>query len=764
MQTKVRSDVVLFIRKRSSDLQKFDIRKIKKAMGCSFLDIHNFIEMPDLQMLAEKVVEKLEPDNSGSVDIEVVQDVVENTLMDNGFNEAARSYIRYRQTREQAREDRLVPDNIAMANYIHSAKYARYNAEEGRRETYEETVTRVRDMHLARFPYLEEDINIAFKFVYDRKVLPSMRSMQFAGPPVDQHNARLYNCCFTLIDRIRTFQEVFYLLLCGCGVGFSVQWQHVNKLPEMKRIDSKRVKHYTVHDSIEGWGDSLGELIQSHVEGYWVEFDYSNIRGEGSFISSGGKAPGHLPLRECLENVRSLLTNAKGRKLRPIECHDIMCFTALAVLAGGIRRSSLISLFSADDGEMMRAKASDNFRPSTGFNDIGLNDQRQMANNSAVFLRRKITKRPFMRLMRLSQMSWGDPGFLFTDNPDYGCNPCGEISLNPTITQEQYREVMGSYPKTNGDKLTGVSFCNLTEINMARIENEEEYFASARAAAFIGTLQAAYNKFPYLGEVSEAVQRREALLGVSMTGMADNPRLAFDPLAQKKAAQVAVETNRQYAALVNIRPAARVTTIKPSGTASVVLGVVGSGIHPHHARRYFRRITANKFEAPAVYFRDKNPHMVEVKPNGDWSIVFPIEAPKEAVTVKEEPALHFLSRVFSTYTNWIVPGTADPSMSPGATHNVSCSVTVRDDEVEDVIEEVWKNRHRIAAMTFVPFTLDKNFPFAPREEVVTPEDEIKWNRLINGYRRVDWTKMHEEEDTTQPQGEVACGGGSCSIA
>lgn len=766
MQTEVRSDPVVWIRKRSILLQKFDIRKIRKAMGCAFLDTQPE-SIPDLDALSQLVVSSIGVEDSGVVDIEEVQNTIENVLMDGGYNDTARSYIRYRQTREQARKERLTPDNLAMADYIHAAKYARYEKTERRRETYVETVLRVRQMYLDRFPELTEEIKVAFELVVDRHVLPSMRTMQFAGRPASQHNARVYNCTFTLIDRARAFQEIFYLLLCGCGAGFSVQWRHVNKLPEMAKINTKKVKHSRIEDSIEGWGDALGELIQSHIEGYWIEFDYSGVRAEGAPISSGGKAPGHVPLRKCLERVRKILAGAGGRKLRPIECHDIICLTADAVLAGGIRRSSLISLFSADDGEMMRAKAPENFRPSTGSNDPGVNDQRQMANNSCVFLRRKITRRPFMRLMKLSQQSYGDPGFYFSDHPDYGCNPCGEVGLNPTIERREFTAISGE--DTSGldqdEMLTGFSFCNLCEINMAKVKDEAMFITAAEQAAFIGTLQATFNSFPYLGKVSEAIQKREALLGVSMTGMADNPSIAFDPELQRKAAAAAIAENKRVAKIIGIRPAARVTTIKPSGTASVALGVVGSGVHPHHARRYFRRITANTMEPPAIHFRNKNPHMVEMKPNGDWSIVFPIQAPENAVTVKEEPALDFLERVFSTYENWVKPGTADPKASPGLTHNVSCTVTVRDGEMDAVIDEVWNNRHRVAAMTFVPMTLDKLFPFAPREEVMTGEDEVKWNRLISGYRKVEWGAMREGADTTNPQAEIACGGagGSCDI-
>lgn len=761
---------VTWLRKRDQSLQEFDVRKITRALLLAFNDECPG-EIADLTPVVEGVLEMLHPDKGGVVDIDAVQNAVETTLMSLDFHDVAKSYILYRAERDKARKDRESADNMAMADYIHVAKYARYRPEDKRREIHTETVLRVEDMHVGRFPELEEEIRAAFKFVHRRDVLPSMRSMQFAGVAALRQNARIYNCTYSPIDRVRVFQEAFYLLLCGAGVGFSVQWHHVNNLPPVKYLDETNVKHFSIPDSIEGWGDALGELMQASFDGRWVEFDYSAVRPIGAPIGSGGKAPGHIPLREALERIRAILTAAQGRQLRPIECHDIVCFSAEAVLAGGIRRSSLISLFSADDGEMMRAKAPENFSPAVGKYNRGLNDQRQLANNSAVFIRGEVDHGQFSRLMEMAQSSYGEPGFIFLSHPDYGTNPCGEIGLNPFITGEEFHEIMEEfYPEDaaydiydDTERLSGFSFCNLCEINCANLENEEGFIAAAKAAAFIGTLQATFNHFPYLGKVTEAIQRREALLGVGLTGMADNPRLAFDPFIQRKAAKAAVVENVRVAQLVGIRPAARVTTVKPSGTASVALGVVGSGIHPHHARRYFRRITANPIEAPAQYFKQINPHMVEVKPNGDYSLVFPIEAPAGSVTVKEEPALDFLQRVFSTYENWVKPGTANPSMSPGLTHNVSCTASIRDEETESVIEEVWNNRHRVAAMSFAPITLDKLFPFAPREEVTTAADEDKWNRLIRGYKPVDWTAFKEDDDLTAPQAEQACGGGGCDI-
>jgi ribonucleoside-diphosphate reductase alpha chain len=498
-------------------------------------------------------------------------------------------------------------------------------------------------------------------------------------------------------------------------VGFSVQWIHVEKLPRLNKI-GRTVRHYTIADSIEGWANALTELMYSFISGQHIEFDYSEIRPEGAYLkTSGGIAPGHLPLKEALENIRQILLGAQGRQLRPIECHDIICHSAEAVLAGGIRRSSLISLFSYEDTEMLYAKSQGAFNPVTG-----LNAQRAMANNSAV-INRKSSKEIFYRIIRIAEEGWGDPGFFFTDNLDYGCNPCGEIGILPTY----------------GDK-TGFGFCNLCEVNMAAITSEGELWEAVKAATIIGTLQAGYTDFPYLGYVTEQLVRRDSLLGISLTGMMDNPELSFDPKVQKKCAELVKEMNLILAPEIGVNLAKRCTTIKPGGTAPLELGGVASGIHPHHARRYFRRVTANPLEPAFLHFRKINPHMIEEKPNGDFCIVFPVQVSSNAKTVKEMSALDFMKTIFSTYDNWIVPGTREGTL----THNVSATVTISPDEKDAVIQKVWENRSRIAAMSFATRMLDKKFPFAPREEV-TPADESRWNYLIENYRPVDWTKIEE---------------------
>lgn len=425
---------------------------------------------------------------------------------------------------------------------------------------------------------------------------------------------------------------------------------------------------------------------------------------------------------------------------------------------------------------MLYAKAHENFRAAYG-SDPGVNSQRQMANNSAVLLRSSVTRQQFERIMRVNA-EWGEPGFFFTDDLEHGTNPCGEIGLMPVLDRAwkgEDRSLMfgDDDPLDLEDKYTveeaikqygnatGFQFCNLCEVNVAACKTPEEFTQAVKAAALIGTLQAGYTRFDYLGPVTELITRREALLGVGLTGVMDNPEIGLNPNILREGARAAVEENRRVAKLIGINPAARVTTIKPSGTASLELGCVGSGIHHHHARRYFRRITANRNEVVARAFMAVNPHMVEEKANGDVALVFPVQAPDAAKTVKDEPAVKFVEDVMTAFDCWIVPGSATRNNKLKLTHNVSCTVSLRDDERAAVTEKIWEERARVAAMSFAPVGLDKKYPHAPREEVSTQADEARWNELISGYSPVDYSAAVGKK--AAPGQEPACAGGTCEI-
>jgi len=693
---------------------------------------------PDKE-LATVVANDVERQVTDRMTVSQIQDLVVIALLARDGDEIHRAYVDYRTLRDKTRGQR--PDDRAVMDYVHAARYAQPG------EDWNKSISRVEQMHCRRFG--DSAVGNVFSGARERKFVPSMRTLQFAGKAIEVNNCRAYNCAFTLANRTRYFAEVFWMLLSGTGVGFSTQRVHVGCLPRVMRC--KKVLHHEVEDTIEGWSDAMNALaIGSLITGDDVEFSYARIRDEGApLVTSGGKAPGHIPLKRALEQCRSVFNNAAGRRFRPIEVLDLTCYLAQAVLSGGIRRASLICLFDADDTEMLYAKAHGNFRPSTGPNDPGHNNQRALSNNSAVILPHH-TFEDMKRVVEIAR-EWGEPGVFFSKNRRYGCNPCGEIGLDPTL-DDSIGDRTHLFDWRNWNDYghnTGVQFCNLTEVNAAACQTIEELIVAVEQATIVGTMQAAYTDFPYLGPVTKQITERDALLGVSLTGLVDSPWYK-DMEALNLAASVAVATNQHWASKLGIKAAARVTTIKPSGTASLVLGCVGSGVHPHHAKRYFRRVVANINEPAAQRFREANPHMIEVKTNRDIALVFPVQT--DGLTISEESGVSFMARIFDTYEAWVKPG------SPGElTHNISCTVTLKDNDWEDAIELLWCNRDRCAAMSFIGEFNDKSFAFAPREAVTTEEDEVRWARLISEYVPVDYCGVHAVEYGS------ACEGPSCEV-
>jgi len=736
-------------------LQAFDTAKLRKAISLAWADSLGEVDEKAVSAVIKTVLNSLSHE---IVDVEVVQDAVETALMRHGQFAVAKAYILYRHQRQEARQLRAkAVDPKGLSDYIHAGKYARYLPELKRREVYEETVARVEGMHIQQFPQMETEIREAFDLVRAKRLLPSMRSMQFAGAAILANHNRIYNCSFSLVDRFEAFSEALFLLLSGCGVGYSVQFDHVENLPSIPYIDTKNVVHHVVEDNIEGWADALKALLQSYQDRTNLEFSFYKIRPAGTPLkTSGGRAPGHLKLKESLERIRVVLSAAQGRKLRPIECHRIMCFAADAVLSGGIRRSAMIALFSLDDSEMMYAKTGNWFDRDPWFTN---------ANNSVVLKRDEVKRKQFKRIFQMTQQ-WGEPGFYFTNDYDYGTNPCCEIGLNPKLVVDKALKAKLSERDIHvkiGETHTGWAFCNLCEINAAKFTSLEDFQAAAKAATLIGTLQASYTRMPYLGWVSESIAEKEALLGIGMTGMLDATDISCNPDFQKTVALQIKQWNAEYAARLGIHPATRTTCVKPSGTTSLELGCVGSGHHAHHARRYIRRVTADELEYVFQAFRAVNPHMTVRKPDGKWVIEFPVEAPAGATVKEDLGAIQFLNMVKSTQQNWVLPGTADDSASPGLTHNVSNTVTVKPEEWEEVADYLWTNREFFTGVALLASTGDKDFAFAPNEAILTPADEHRWNDILAGYKPVDYTSLIEEGDATDLTGEIACAGGVCAI-
>lgn len=602
-------------------------------------------------------------------------------------------------------------------------KYSKYLPDLQRRETWTELVDRNVEMHIKKFPHLKREITTAYAMVHERKILPSMRSLQFAGKAIELNPSRIYNCSFLPIDHPVAFAEIMFLLLSGVGVGYSVQQHHIEKLPSISK--SKKTRRYLIGDSIEGWSDAVKVLVRAYFEGKALpDFDFSDIRPKGArLITSGGKAPGPEPLKDCLHNIAKIFERKdNGDQLTPIEVHDIACYIADAVLAGGIRRSAMIALFDLTDDDMLTCKFG-NWWES--------NPQRGRANNSAVILRHKVTKKDFLELWsKIEASGTGEPGFFMSNDKDWGLNPCAEISLRP------------------------FQFCNLTTINASNIKTQSDLNARAVAAALIGTLQASYTNFHYLRDIWKKTTEKEALIGVSMTGIASGDVLQLD---LSETANLVKSTNTAFAAKLGINEAARTTTVKPEGTTSLVVGS-SSGIHAWHNDFYVRRIRVGKNEAIYRYLVANHTELVEdefFKPHIQAVISIPQKAPKNAI-LRTESALDLAARISDVWERWVNVGHRKGSN----VNNVSATISIKKDEWKDVGNWMWDNRNKYTALSVLPSSGDDhNYVQAPFEDIT----ERQYNALTKHLHEVDVTKITEGSDETELQANLACAGGACEI-
>ena len=602
-------------------------------------------------------------------------------------------------------------------------KYAKYVPELQRRETWEELVTRNKAMHLKKYPALAGEIEEVYKMVYDKKILPSMRSMQFAGKSIETSPNRIYNCAYLPIDDVRAFGETMFLLLGGTGVGYSVQKHHVDLLPEIRKPNAKRHKRYLIADSIEGWADAVKTLVKSYFTGSMtIDFDFSDIRPKGArLVTSGGKAPGPQPLKECLIKVQGILDlKEDGDKLTPIEVHDMVCHIADAVLAGGIRRAALISLFSADDEEMISCKSGNWWEN---------NPQRGRANNSAALVRHKVTKEFFLDLWKRIELSGaGEPGIYLTNDKDWGTNPCCEIALRP------------------------FQFCNLCEVNVSDIESQEDLNNRVKAAAFIGTLQAGYTDFHYLRDVWKRTTEKDALIGVSMTGIGSGTVLGYN---MKEAAKLVKEENERVAKIIGVNKSARTTTVKPAGTTSLTLGT-SSGIHAWHNDYYVRRIRIGKNEAIYTYLLLNHPELIEdeyFRPHDTAVISIPQAAPEGSILRTESP-FQLLERIKKVHVEWVKPGHRGGSN----THNVSATVSIKPEEWEAVGDWMWNNKDHYNGLSVLPYD-NGSYVQAPFTDCTKEEYEEMMKHLHN----IDLSKVVEMDDNTTLKEQAACAGGACEI-
>lgn len=700
----------------------------------------------------------------------------------------------------------------SMADYVFKSRYARYNQAKQRRESWEEAVERVEKMHLDRYSFLSDEdrcrIKWAFDMVRNKMVLPSMRSLQFAGPAILAHNARLFNCSVRIVDSPRSFAEIMYLLLCGCGVGIGLFQKYTDRLPNLVNADDKTgsVFVYSVEDNIEGWADSIEALLNCYFKnnpysGKKIVFDYSKIRPAGSPLKTGGgKAPGYLPLKMTHSKIKHLLDyiieSCGQSRLKNIDIYDILMYCSDAVLSGGIRRSATIAIFDKNDTEMIESKCLckvgdiiqisqyTKFNRSTekeenrfrvklfyknDFRDADLSEweldqvkrdgvvswvhlesQRARSNNSVLLVRDQTTEEEFAKIVERTKM-WGEPGFVFANTDDTMFNPCCEVGFIPVTEDGQ----------------CGVQMCNLTTINGSKVHNMETFKLCVEAATIIGTLQAGYTNFPYLNRAAKKLTEQEALLGVSITGIFDSPDFFLQSDNLVVGSHYATQVNEEWARKIGIRPAARVTCIKPEGSGSIVLECYSSGITPCHASpRFVRRIQANKLDNIYQYFKLYNDHATEPSV---WSntatddvIVFPITVPDNVYVKSNLTALQHLEIIKNFQKNWVNTGVSEHNKKP-VKHSVSCTVVVQDHEWDKVIKYVFKNRNFFSAVSFISAIGDKIYKQAPNEKMVTDSDIKYFNDLLAKWQDVDYDKLIEYDDYTTITETVACAGGACQI-
>lgn len=615
-------------------------------------------------------------------------------------------------------------DKKALADITVFNKYAKFLPHKQRRENWTEIVQRNMAMHQERYPTLKDDIQMVYEYyVLPKLVLPSMRSLQFGGKPIEMTESRIFNCAYMPAESPKFFSELMFLLLGGTGVGYSVQARHVEKLPEIQEPKSQFEYKYQIQDSIIGWADAIKIVVKAFFHGGTLPaFDYRDIREKGTdLITTGGKAPGPEPLRKCMENIEKALRSAVGRKLSPLEVHDIACYVADSVRAGGIRRAAMICLFDRNDEEMLTCKSGTWYESHPA---------RARANNSAVLPRGEVSQEEFAALMkRVEDSGCGEPGVYWTNNPDWGTNPCCEIALQP------------------------YQMCNLTEINAGAITDQPSFNAAARAAAILGTLQAGYTDFHYLNPKWKQACEAEALLGVSMTGIASGTLANLD---MAEAARIATEANKAIAAEIGINPASRVTCVKPAGTTSLVLGT-SSGVHAWHAPYYIRRQRAGKDEALAQYMQKTVPALVEVDVTDPNQVVlsFPQKAPEGAI-LRHESMMDLLERVKHISKTWVANG----HVTGDNIHNVSCTISVKSDEWGVLTQWMWDNRDCYNGISVLPYFGSSAYPQLPFEDITKEQYEALLPYLAN----IDIGLVTENNgDAIDLAAEAACAGGACEL-
>lgn len=636
-----------------------------------------------------------------------------------------------------------------LADYNNVEKYAQVK-EDGTIERWNESVRRIWDMHRKKVTsdsrvdrayqrQLSFLIDRAERFESEKKFLSSQRARQWGGTGrgILDKNERIYNCTASYADRPEFFGEMMYLLLCGCGVGYSICKRHVNKLPAVRHVEIKG--EYFVEDTIEGWADAAKEIANAFFStGILPEIRYTKIRPKGSLISGRFIHGGYEPLEKAFNAAIKVFMGARGRRLKPIEVYDICCFLAEAVLSGGVRRSATIAIFSWDDDEMLQAKTGRTLVQDEVIHgvkyDAGTyvswfveNPQRAMSNNSPMLVRSKVKIEDVRKIVEMCKL-YGEPGVLFAENEDVVLNPCAEI---------------GMIPKT-ADGKSGWQFCNLVEINLGVIKTPDEFYAVCSAASFSATVQASYDNFPYLGKTTMQIVQGAALIGVSITGYMDK-KFEYTPEILQNGAEIVKKTNAETALMLGIMPARRCTTMKPSGNASILLQTTAAS-NPYHSRRYLRHVRLNKHKGMYDFICKNAPELIVchnehygTQSTGSAVVAFPIDASDASENGYREDYgfLESADRIAYLYDNWVLKGDRGYE---NVTHNISNTLTVKNGEWDLVADKLFELKNKIGGISILSDFGDKVYPYAPNCSVPS------LNKITEMLERLDKPNFGNEVD------------------
>jgi ribonucleoside-triphosphate reductase len=732
-----------FVLKRDGVRVPFDAERINNALERCFQGIKRSSKTP-IDQLTHQVV-NVAAAKFDVPAVEQIQDIVEMVLQAAGEYEAAKAYILYRAEHEKMRKLRPVPAEVKEAfdksdqffptqlqKFQFYDKYSRFNYDLGRRETWVETVTRSVDYlkEISENKLEDAVYDRLFKGILEMKVMPSMRLLAMAGDPARRSNIAIYNCSYLPVDSIDSFVEALIISMNGCGVGFSVERQYIEKMPRIQRQTGKTRPLHMVKDTSEGWADALRTGLETWYSGEDITFDYSEIRVAGAPLKiKGGRASGPEPLRQMLNFARDKVLGRQGGFMTSLDAHDIMCAVGGAAVSGGVRRTAMISLFDYDDKEMRHCKDGDFWQK---------NSQRWNANNSAVWPSRELTQEEVARfVLDMVSSGRGEPGIFnrkaAVDNRpsrriarDFGTNPCGEIILRP------------------------FQFCNLTSAVARKDDTFETLKEKVELATILGTIQSMATKFPGLRPEWEQNCKEERLLGVDLNGQLDSP-LSQDPDVQSRLRYVAEETNRIYAEKLGINQSASVTCVKPSGNSSQLLNS-SSGLHPRWAPYYIRNVRVGAHTPVFKVLQDEgvpmDPENGQTVENATtWVAHFPVKSPDGAPTRNSKSAIEQCNYWLQNKVHY-------------TEHNPSVTITYRQDEVLDIIKWIWDHQDKIGGMAFLP-AVDAQYDQMPYVEITKEEYE----RLERNFPHIDFSKIYryEEKDLTTAAQELACMAGQCDI-